>query len=104
MQVALGIINPSALIEIFKFPALRLILPKMNFLDILIYLFVLFFIILFPLIFFGYRHGFGKKSKDNQNRGCWKTVFVLALVVTIIAIVVIVMIFLLGAAMTGNLS
>ena len=76
----------------------------MNFLDILIFLFVLFFIILFPLIFFGYRNGFGKKSADNQNKGCWITIFILALVITIIAIVVIVMIFLLGAAMTGGLS
>lgn len=76
----------------------------MNFLDILIFLFVLFFIILFPLIFFGYRNGFGKKSKHSENKGCWKAVFILALVITLIAIVAIVMIFLLGAAMTGNLS
>jgi hypothetical protein len=76
----------------------------MNFLDILIFLFILFFIILFPLIFFGYRNGFGKKSIDNQNKGCWKSIFILALVITIVAIVVIVMIFLLGAAMTGGLS
>ena len=76
----------------------------MNFLDILIFLFVIFFIILIPLMFFGYRQGFGEKNKDNPNKGCWKAVFIFALVITIIAIVVIGLIVLLGAAMTGNLS
>ncbi len=76
----------------------------MNFLDILIFLFILFFIILFPLIFFGYRYGIRKKSGNSQNRGCWKALFIIALIITIIVILGITLVVLLGAAMTGILS
>ena len=76
----------------------------MNFLDILIFLFILFFIILFPLIFFGYRYGIKKKINNSHNIGCWKAVFIIALIITIILILGITLVVLLGAAMTGNLS
>ena len=76
----------------------------MNFLDILIFLFILFFIILFPLIFLGYRYGIRKKINNSQNIGCWKVVFIIALIITIILILGIALVVILGAAMTGNLS
>jgi len=76
----------------------------MDFLDILIFLFILFFTILFPIMFFGYRYGIRKKSSDNQNRGCWKAIFIITLIITITVLAGIAIIVLLGAAMTGNLS
>jgi uncharacterized protein YpmS len=55
-------------------------------------------------MFFGYRYGIRKKSSDNQNRGCWKAIFIITLIITITVLAGIAMIVLLGAAMTGNLS
>ena len=46
----------------------------MDFLDILTKLLIWFFIILLPLMIFGYIKGI-KRSKDNQNSGCWKAIF-----------------------------
>ena len=79
-------------------------LLHMDFLDILVFLFVLFFMILFPLMFFGYRNGFRKKNNNHENSGCWKAVFIITLIITIVILAGIALIVLLGAAMTGNLS
>ena len=71
---------------------------------ILLMLLVLFFGILFPLLYLGFSNGIRKKSSESPNRGCWIAVFVISLVVTVIAVLGIVMVVLLGAALTGNLS
>jgi hypothetical protein len=56
------------------------------------------------MIFFGYRNGIRKKSIHSENKGCWKAVFIISLIITIIVMLGITLIVLLGAAMTGNLS
>ena len=75
----------------------------MDFLDILTNLFVLFFIILLPLMIFGYRKGI-KRSKDNQNSGCWKAIFIITLVITIISLIGIALVVLGIGAMSGSFS
>ncbi|WP_242131125.1 hypothetical protein [Aestuariivivens marinum] len=71
---------------------------------ILLILIILFFGILFPLMFFGYRFGLGKRSKESENKGCWIIVFVATLIITVAVVLGILLIVLLGAAMTGKLS
>ena len=75
----------------------------MNFLDILIKLLVWFFIILLPLMIFGYIKGI-KRSKDNQNSGCWKAIFFITLVITVISLCVIAVVVLGVGAMSGAFS
>jgi len=53
----------------------------MNFLDILVALCIVLFIILLPILIFGYRNGIATKSKDHHNRGCWKALFIIALII-----------------------
>ena len=75
----------------------------MDFLDILTNLFVWFFIILLPLMIFGYIKGI-KRSKDNQNSGCWKAIFFITLVITIISLCAIAVVVLGVGAMSGEFS
>ena len=75
----------------------------MDFLDILINLFVWFFIILLPLMIFGYIKGI-KRSKDNQNRGCWKAIFFITLVITVLSLCAIAVVVLGVGAMSGTFS
>lgn len=62
---------------------------EFHFGHIVLIIFFLFFVILFPLIFFGYRFGFVKRSKENENKGCWKAVFIITLLITIIVAAII---------------
>ena len=75
----------------------------MDFLDILTKLLIWFFIILLPLMIFGYIKGI-KRSKDNQNSGCWKAIFFITLVITIISLCAIVVVVLAVGAMSGEFS
>ncbi len=75
----------------------------MDFLDILINLFVWFFIILLPLVVIGYRKGI-KRSKDNQNSGCWKAIFFITVVITFISLIGIAIVVLGIGAMSGSFS
>jgi len=75
----------------------------MDFLDILTNLFVWFFIILLPLMIFGYIKGI-KRSKDNQNSGCWKAIFFITLVIFVISLCVIAVVVLGVGAMSGEFS
>ena len=75
----------------------------MDFLDLLINLFVWFFIILIPLMIFGYIKGI-KRSKDNQNSGCWKAIFFITLVITVISLCAIAVVALGVGAMSGAFS
>jgi uncharacterized protein YpmS len=52
---------------------------------------------------FGYRKGI-KRSKDNQNSGCWKAIFFITLVITIISLCVIAFVVLGIGAMSGSFS
>ena len=75
----------------------------MDFLDILTNLFVWFFIILLPLMIFGYIKGI-KRNKDNQNSGCWKAIFFITLVIFVISLCVIAVVVLGVGAMSGEFS
>ena len=75
----------------------------MDFLDILTNLFVWFFIILLPLMIFGYIKGI-KRSKDNQNSGCWKAIFFITLVIIVISLCAIAVVVLGVGAMSGEFS
>jgi uncharacterized membrane protein YhaH (DUF805 family) len=75
----------------------------MDFLDILINVFVWFFIILLPLVIIGYKKGI-KRSKDNQNSGCWKAIFFIALVIAIISLIGIAFVVLGIGALSGSFS
>lgn len=46
-----------------------------------------FIIIMLPLIIFGYKKGI-KRSKNNQNSGCWKAIFFITLIIVVISICV----------------
>ena len=75
----------------------------MDFLDILTNLFFWFFIILLPLMIFGYIKGI-KRSKNNQNSGCWKAIFFITLVITVISLCAIAVVVLGVGAMSGEFS
>ena len=62
----------------------------------------LFFLILFPLMFFGYRNGIAKRSKGNENKGCWTSVFVGALSIALIVLAIIAVVAFLATEMTRN--
>ncbi|WP_242083890.1 hypothetical protein [Aestuariivivens sediminis] len=79
-------------------------MSNFHFGHIVLFVLILFFGILFPLLFLGYRFGLGKRSKTSQNKGCWLAVFVITLIVTLVVLVGIALVVLLGAALTGNLS
>jgi hypothetical protein len=55
------------------------------FLDMLILLLVGFIIIMLPLMIFGYIKGI-KRSKNNQNSGCWKAIFFITLIIVLISL------------------
>jgi len=55
-------------------------------------------------MFFGFRNGFRKKNNNHENSGCWKAVFIISLIITIVILAGIASVVLVGAAMTGNLS
>jgi len=75
----------------------------MDFLDILINLFVWFFIILIPLMIVGYIKGI-RRSKENQNSGCWRGLFFITLVITLVSLCVIAAVVLGIGAMSGAFS
>lgn len=75
----------------------------MDFFDLLTNLFVWFFIILIPLMIIGYIKGI-KRSKDNQNSGCWKAIFFITLVITVLSLCAIAVVVLGVGAMSGAFS
>lgn len=76
----------------------------MNFLDILVALFFVLFIILLPILIFGYRNGIAAKSKDHHNRGCWKALFIIALIIFSAIIIGVLLLILLFGALSGSFS
>jgi heme/copper-type cytochrome/quinol oxidase subunit 2 len=69
---------------------------------IVIIILILFFVFLFPMMFFGYRFGLGKRSKDHENKGCWKAVFMIGLLITIIVVLIIAGVTFLATEMTRH--
>lgn len=77
-------------------------MQNFHFGHILLIILILFFGILFPLIFFGYRFGLGKRSKENENSGCWKVVFFIALLIGIALALIIFGVGFLATEMAGG--
>jgi len=53
-------------------------------------------------MFFGYRNGIAKRSKGNENKGCWTSVFVGALSIALIVLAIIAVVAFLATEMTRN--
>ena len=69
---------------------------------IVLIILILFFVFLIPMMFFGYRFGLGKRSKDSENKGCWRAIFVIALLITVIVVAIIAGVAFLATEMTKH--
>lgn len=69
---------------------------------IVLIILVLYFAVLFPLMFFGYRNGIGKRSKENENKGCWRVVFIIALLIALGVLAIIAAVTFLASKMTNG--